>query len=316
VKTLRILVSGGGSSGHISPALAIISALNELASQSAGSGVVYDTAARDAVSANVPTAPPWSPQYLYLGGLRGLEKGIVEAAGIPFVGVETGKLRRYFSRENFTDMLRVPVGVLQSLRHVRAFRPDVVLATGGYVAVPPVLAAATLRVPVIIHEQTVQIGLANRIAGRFATRIGLSSELALEDLSPALRHKAFVVGNPVRPLIFGGDRVEAIRLTNFEPGEVLPTIYVTGGSQGARVINRAVEETLPQLLQVCRVVPSVRTAARRRRTRLRPSGSSEYSIVAATAPPLLLDALYRRRNQARFRVGRSGGGTCRCRNGQ
>ncbi|HEX8236321.1 MAG TPA: UDP-N-acetylglucosamine--N-acetylmuramyl-(pentapeptide) pyrophosphoryl-undecaprenol N-acetylglucosamine transferase [Abditibacteriaceae bacterium] len=249
MKTLRILVSGGGSSGHISPALAIISALNELAAQSASipadESAVYS-------SGQTPTA--WSPQYLYLGGLRGLEKGIVEAAGIPFIGVETGKLRRYFSRENFTDMLRVPVGVLQSLRHVRAFRPHVVLATGGYVAVPPVLAAALLRVPVVIHEQTVQIGLANRITGRFATRIGLSSELALEDLSSALRHKAFVVGNPVRPLIFGGDPAEAVRLTGFEPNEVLPTIYVTGGSQGARVINRAVEETLPQLLQVCRVI--------------------------------------------------------------
>jgi UDP-N-acetylglucosamine--N-acetylmuramyl-(pentapeptide) pyrophosphoryl-undecaprenol N-acetylglucosamine transferase len=69
-----------------------------------------------------------------------------------------------------------------------------------------------------------------------------------------LRHKAFVVGNPVRPLIFNGNRAEAIRLTNFDPDETLPTIYVTGGSQGARVINRAVEETLPQLLRVCRVV--------------------------------------------------------------
>jgi UDP-N-acetylglucosamine--N-acetylmuramyl-(pentapeptide) pyrophosphoryl-undecaprenol N-acetylglucosamine transferase len=116
------------------------------------------------------------------------------------------------------------------------------------------LAAAALRVPVVIHEQTVQIGLANRITGRFASRIGLSSELALEDLSAALRHKAFVVGNPVRPLIFGGDPAEAIRLSGFEPGDMLPTIYVTGGSQGARVINRAVEETLPQLLQVCRVI--------------------------------------------------------------
>jgi UDP-N-acetylglucosamine--N-acetylmuramyl-(pentapeptide) pyrophosphoryl-undecaprenol N-acetylglucosamine transferase len=201
VKTLRILVSGGGSSGHISPALAIISALNEMAAQS-----TPGAADNASVSASAQTPLVWSPQYLYLGGLRGLEKGIVEAAGIPFVGVETGKLRRYFSRKNFTDMLRVPVGVLQSLRHVRAFRPHVVLATGGYVAVPPVLAAAALRVPVIIHEQTVQVGLANRITGRFATRIGLSSELALEDLPSALRHKAFVVGNPVRPLIFNGNR--------------------------------------------------------------------------------------------------------------
>ncbi len=179
----------------------------------------------------------------------------VEAQGIPFAGVETGKLRRYFSRENFTDALRVPVGVAQSLREVKKFRPDVVLATGGYVAVPSVVAAWLLRVPVIIHEQTVQIGLANRIAARFATRIALSSEPALEELSPALRSKAFVAGNPVRPVIFGGERATAIVWAGFDArDDALPTIYFTGGSQGARIINRAVEDVLPDLLQRCRVI--------------------------------------------------------------
>jgi UDP-N-acetylglucosamine--N-acetylmuramyl-(pentapeptide) pyrophosphoryl-undecaprenol N-acetylglucosamine transferase len=183
-RTLRILVTGGGSSGHISPALAIVKTIDALAS------------APDCT---------WTPQYLYLGGKRGLEKQQVEAAGLPFVGVETGKLRRYLSRENLTDALRVPVGVAQSLREVKRFKPNVVLATGGYVAVPPVIAAWTQRVPVIIHEQTVQVGLANRITGRFATRIALSFEQAINDLPPALRARAFVAGNPVRPQVFNGD---------------------------------------------------------------------------------------------------------------
>ncbi len=149
----------------------------------------------------------------------------------------------------------MPVGVAQSLREVRSFRPDVVLATGGYVAVPPVIAAWLLRVPVIIHEQTVQIGLANRIAARFATRIALSSELALKELSPALRDKAFVAGNPVRPVIFGGERAKAIAWAGFDArDDALPTLYFTGGSQGARIINRAVEDALPALLQHCRVI--------------------------------------------------------------
>ena len=230
--TLRILVTGGGTSGHISPALAIIKTLQEL---SAGAD--------------------WQPQFLYLGSKRGLEKKLVEAAGIEFIGVETGKLRRYLSRENLTDLFRIPVGVGQALKAVRRFRPDVVLATGGYVAVPPVIAASLLRVPVIIHEQTVQIGLANRITSRFATRIALAFESALDELPSSLRSQAFVPGNPVRPAIFGGGAQLAVEFCGFEATDnALPAVYVTGGSQGARIINRAVETVLPDLLQFCRVI--------------------------------------------------------------
>ncbi len=233
-QTFKILVTGGGSSGHISPALAILQTLNEMASQP-------DCA--------------WKPEYLYLGGKRGLEQTQAEAAGIRFVGVETGKLRRYLSRENFTDALRIPIGVWQSRREVKRFAPDVVLATGGYVAVPPVIAAWTQRVPILIHEQTVQIGLANRINARFATKIALSFDEALDELSPQYRSKAFVAGNPVRPQIFGGDAARAKVFAGFsDEDDRLPTIYITGGSQGARVINRAVERVLDGLLEHCKIV--------------------------------------------------------------
>jgi UDP-N-acetylglucosamine--N-acetylmuramyl-(pentapeptide) pyrophosphoryl-undecaprenol N-acetylglucosamine transferase len=232
MRTIKILVTGGGSSGHISPALAIIKMLGDLAE-----------------------GADWQPRFRYVGGKQGIERQQVTAAGIDFVGVETGKLRRYFSLANLTDLLRIPVGVAQSLGHVARFRPDVVLSTGGYVGVLPVLAAWLLRVPVLTHEQTVQIGLANRISARFATQIALTFESAARELPPRLRHKAIVTGNPVRPLIFGGDRDEGIRLAGFShDDDALPTMYVTGGSQGARVINRAVEAVLPELLRICRVI--------------------------------------------------------------
>ncbi|HVF11001.1 MAG TPA: glycosyltransferase, partial [Abditibacteriaceae bacterium] len=192
--TYRILVTGGGSSGHISPALAIIQTIQEIAERPEADAL---------------------PIFLYLGGKHGLEKKLVEAAGIDFVGIETGKLRRYFSFENFTDMVRLPLGIGKSMEEVAKFRPDVVLATGGYVAVPPVLAARALGVPIIIHEQTVQIGLANRIAARCATRIALSFESALDELPKSLRRKAFVAGNPVRPAIFGGDKNAAVQFAGF-----------------------------------------------------------------------------------------------------
>jgi len=238
MKIIKILVTGGGTGGHVSPALAVIQAMQALAESA-----------------------EWTPRFRYVGSRHGVEKELVEGIGIPFVGVQSGKLRRASSLrglltlKNLADAFRVPVGIGQALNEVRRFHPDVVLATGGYVAVPPVIAAGLLRRPVLIHEQTVQIGLANQIAARFASRIALTFEGSALELPPSLRRKAFVTGNPVRQAIFGGDRVRAVTRFGFDPAEdVLRTIYVTGGALGAQSINRAVEAILPDLLTECRVV--------------------------------------------------------------
>lgn len=239
MRTIKILVTGGGTGGHVSPALAVIQTLQVMAQESG----------------------EWIPVFRYIGSLHGVEQGLVEAAGIPFVGVQSGKLRRASSlrglltRKNLTDALRVPVGIGQALNEVRKFRPDVVLATGGYVSVPPVIAAGLLHRPVLIHEQTVQIGLANRIAARFATRIALTFEGAASELPPGLRRKTFVTGNPVRQAIFGGDRARAVSRFGLDPADSsLPTIYVTGGALGAQSVNQAVTAILPALLPACRAI--------------------------------------------------------------
>lgn len=225
-RPLRVLVTGGGTAGHISPALALISTLRELEP---------------------------SIEFQYLGSRGGMEKKQVEDANIPFVAVSTGKLRRYFSFSNVVDWFRVPLGVAQSLSAIRRFAPDVVLATGGYVAVPPVVAAGLLHLPVLIHEQTTQVGLANRICARFASRIALSWEASTNALTPKLRALAWVAGNPVRPQIFGGVASRAVQHFGLSD-EFLPVVYITGGSLGARVLNRAVEDCLPELLQIARVI--------------------------------------------------------------
>jgi len=235
---IRILVTGGGTGGHVSPALAVVQILREMAQ-----------------------AEGWQPVFRYIGSADGVEKRLAQEAGLDFVGVQSGKLRRafslrgYFTRENLADLFRLPVGLVQSLWQVWKFRPAVVFSTGGYVSVPPVVAAGLLGVPVLTHEQTVQVGLANRIAARFASRIALSFEGAIEELPRRLRSKAFVTGNPVRRLIFGGNRDKAIVRFGFSPeDDDLPTIYVTGGARGARIINRAIEAVLPELLSHCRII--------------------------------------------------------------
>ncbi|MBV9851694.1 MAG: undecaprenyldiphospho-muramoylpentapeptide beta-N-acetylglucosaminyltransferase [Armatimonadetes bacterium] len=233
-REIRILVTGGGTGGHVTPALAVVQTLREMA-----------------------RGADWTPCFRYVGSAQGVEARLAAEAGIEFVGVQSGKLRRtaLFSRRNLGDALRVPVGILQSLAAVRRFRPDVVLATGGYVSVPPVVAAGLLGRPVLIHEQTVQVGLANRIAARFARRIALTFEGALADLPPNLRAKAFVTGNPVRAVLFAGNRARAVARFGFSVNDdTLPTVYITGGAQGAQVINRAVEAVLPELLAGCRII--------------------------------------------------------------
>ncbi len=217
----RIAVTGGGTGGHLSPAVATITALREL-----------------------PCG--LRPQFLYLGSRTGVEARVIPLMGVPYRAVSTGKLRRYLSVENLLDAARLPLGVLQSLYHLARFRPHVLFATGGYVSVPPVIAAALLRTPVLLHEQTGSLGLANRISLRFATAVALSVPGSV----PGKR--SVVTGNPVRSEVLGVDRERARRRFELDPG--VPTIYVTGGAQGAHAINEVVRLALPELLELAQVI--------------------------------------------------------------
>lgn len=240
-REVRILVTGGGTGGHVSPALAVVQTVREMAGA---------------------PGTDWTPVFRYIGSDAGVEAKLAREAGIEFVGVASGKLRRssrgplgLLTGANLRDAFRVPVGVMQAAAAVRRFRPHVVLATGGYVSVPPVVAAGLQGVPVLTHEQTVTVGLANRIAGRFARRIALSFEGSRDELPPNLRGRAFVTGNPVRVAIFDGERARAVGRFGFDlADDALPAVYVTGGAQGSRIINRAVEDALPDLLGLCRIL--------------------------------------------------------------
>ncbi|MFF5446403.1 glycosyltransferase [Streptomyces sp. NPDC012888] len=237
-RTFRLLVTGGGTGGHTYPAL---TAVRTLQARLAQAGSTLDV--------------------LWIGTADGLEARIAPAEGIPFRTVATGKVRRsanplkMLSAANVKDMAKVPLGVAQARAIVSEFAPDVVLATGGYVAVPAGLAARLCRRPLVLHEQTVRLGLANRKLAGSATRIAVSSESSLPLLPAEVRARAVVTGNPVRPEVLTGHADKAVQtlgLTGFD--RRLPTVYVTGGAQGAQQINNVVREVLPWLLGHANVV--------------------------------------------------------------
>ncbi|MDF2273417.1 UDP-N-acetylglucosamine--N-acetylmuramyl-(pentapeptide) pyrophosphoryl-undecaprenol N-acetylglucosamine transferase [Streptomyces coacervatus] len=236
--SFRLVVTGGGTGGHTYPALTALRALRDRLTRE-GCGL----------------------EVLWIGTAEGLEARVAPAEGIPFTTVTTGKIRRssnplkMLGPANVKDMARVPLGVAQARSKIAAFAPDVVLATGGYVAVPAGLAARLCRRPLVLHEQTVRLGLANRKLAGSATRIAVSSPSTLELLPKDVRAAAVVTGNPVRPEILTGDAdkaVTALGLTGFD--RRLPTLYVTGGAQGARQINTVVGGALPWLLERANVI--------------------------------------------------------------
>jgi UDP-N-acetylglucosamine--N-acetylmuramyl-(pentapeptide) pyrophosphoryl-undecaprenol N-acetylglucosamine transferase len=181
-----------------------------------------------------------------------LETQLVPKAGLAFVSISAGKLRRYLSVGTFTDLGRVPVGFAQAIGHVRRFRPDAAFTSGGYVSVPAGFAARRFGVPLVTHQQDVSPNLANRLLRPLATRITVSFEDSLRYFPP---RKTALIGNPVREAI--------LNVVGMEPGAAkqsfgldpnLPLLLVTGGSQGARHLNEVIVASLPNLLPVCQVL--------------------------------------------------------------
>jgi UDP-N-acetylglucosamine--N-acetylmuramyl-(pentapeptide) pyrophosphoryl-undecaprenol N-acetylglucosamine transferase len=218
---MRVVIAGGGTGGHTSAGLAVATAIIER-----GADVHW------------------------IGSQTGVEARRVPEAGIPFHAVHTGKLRRYWDWQNVPDLaLRAPVGALQSWRLLHQLRPGLLFATGGFVSLPPALAARSLGIPIVVHEQTSVPGLANRIVARFARRIALSFPVSGDSFP---RNRTVLTGNPLRPELLGGSREAACRRFSFDPA--MPIVYITGGAQGSHTINRTVSEILPALLADCQII--------------------------------------------------------------
>jgi UDP-N-acetylglucosamine--N-acetylmuramyl-(pentapeptide) pyrophosphoryl-undecaprenol N-acetylglucosamine transferase len=243
----------------------------------------------------------------WLGSRAGVESRLVPARGIPYHPIPTGKLRRYWAWQNVTDLaVHVPAGLLAAGRLIRRLRPSVLFSTGGFVALPAVLAGAAVRLPIVAHEQTAVPGLANRVAARFAHRVAVT----FPDTAGFPAAKVVRTGNPLRPELRGGSRGEA--LARFQLDPALPLVYVTGGAQGAQRINRTVGEILPALLAQTQMIHQCgdhpRTGDRawlaERREALPPPLRRRYTVVPYVGPEL--SGIYA---AAALVIGRAGAGT-------
>ena len=216
----KIVLTGGGTAGHVTPNIALIPALLEKG---------YEIS--------------------YIGTYNGIEKKLIEEIGIPYYGISSGKLRRYFDLKNFTDPFRVNKGFGDAKRILKKIKPDVVFSKGGFVTVPVVLMAAHLHIPVVIHESDMTPGLANKIAMRYADKICCTFP---ETIKYIPEDKAYLTGTPIRSELISGNVPAAYRFTGLSHGK--PVILVVGGSTGAKNLNEAVRKVLPTLLEKFQVV--------------------------------------------------------------
>ena len=212
----KIVMTGGGTAGHVTPNIALMPALKKEG---------FDIS--------------------YIGSYEGIEKGLIQAQGIPYYGISSGKLRRYFDLKNFSDPFKVMNGYFQSVRLLKKLKPDVVFSTGGFVSVPVVMAAKHCKIPAIIHESDITPGLANKLAIPSATKVCCNFPETLKYLP---KEKAVLTGSPIRQELLAGDPQKAREFCHFD-ADGKPVILIIGGSIGSRAINTAIRDLLPELLK-------------------------------------------------------------------
>ncbi|WP_100407588.1 undecaprenyldiphospho-muramoylpentapeptide beta-N-acetylglucosaminyltransferase [Bacillus solitudinis] len=215
----KIVFTGGGSAGHVTPNIAII---NELSKD-------------------------WD--IFYMGSKKGIEKELIQKLSIPYYGINSGKLRRYIDIENLWDMLRVIKGCFEARRILKKLKPNLVFSKGGFVSVPVILAAKSLKIPIYIHESDMTPGLANKISQRFSTKIFTSFE---ETSKFFPNHKTKVIGSPIRSEILNGSEEIGRKFLDFDKHS--PILTIMGGSLGAKKINEVVRKSLKQLTAKYQVV--------------------------------------------------------------
>ncbi len=216
----KIVLTGGGTAGHVTPNIALIPSLKE-----AGFEISY------------------------IGSYDGIEKKLIGDFDLPYTGISTGKFRRYLDVKNLTDPFRVLRGLSEARKYLKAYKPDVVFSKGGFVSVPVVRAAASLGIPCIIHESDMTPGLANKLCIPVAHKICCNFPETLKLLP---EEKAVLTGSPIRRELSSGNKLAGLNMCGFTANK--PVILVMGGSLGAANVNAAVRAALPRLLNDFQIV--------------------------------------------------------------
>ena len=219
---MKICLTGGGTGGSVTPLIALYQEIKQ-----------RDDSAR----------------FLFIGGKDGVEEQIVKQYRIPFKTIDAGKLRRYFTLKNFTDVIHTTQGHFQARQILKKFKPDLILSAGSYVAVPVTLAGKELRIKSFIHQQDYQRGLANRLMSPLASKVTVTFRKSLRDFS---KDKTVLTGNPVRKEIFQGDRHTAIK--KFRLDGFRRTLLLIGGGTGAVALNKILAGSLDKITEHCQII--------------------------------------------------------------
>ena len=213
---MKIVLTGGGTSGHVTPNIALFEPLKKEGFE-----------------------------IFYIGTKKGIENTLIKQENIPFYEIEAGKLRRYLDMENVKDVARIIKGTSQAKKILKEIKPDVVFSKGGFVSCPVVWAAKSLKIPVIIHESDITPGLANKLSFSSATKICCAFPETKKSLPEG---KSIYTGLPVREEIKTGDRTKGEQLCGFEDKK--PMLLIMGGSQGSEFLNKLVRANLDDLMKI------------------------------------------------------------------
>lgn len=264
-----IVFTGGGSGGHIYPGLAIAKRLQSV----------------------------YKCRIIWIGSKSKLDKDIVQDAGLEFYAIPSGKLRRYFSIQNFIDIFKIAAGFINALIFLKKNKPMLVFSKGGFVSVPPCAAAALLKIPVFTHESDFSPGLATKLNLRFAEKLFCAYEPTLGFIPEKYRSKAIVSGNPVRDAFRTADPDRGRNFLGVEPQKKI--LLVLGGSLGAKQVNDLVRSCLDELCEFYTVIHQ--TGTKDENPEIRHKNYMAYSYIGAEMPDILA--------AADLVVGRSGAGT-------
>ncbi len=251
----NIILTGGGTAGHVTPNIALIPLLKDAGYQ------IY-----------------------YVGSKNGIEKNLIKQINtVKYYEIPSGKLRRYFSFKNFIDPFKIIAGIFKSLSIVKKVNPHVCFSKGGFVSVPVVLACALKKIPIVIHESDITPGLANRISQKYCKVMCTT----FPEAAKAAGAKAIVTGSPIRPEILNGDKIRGMILCGFEKGR--PVLLIMGGSSGAKTLNEAVDSILDLLIEKFQVI-HIRGEGNTKPELDLKAGYQQYAYVKEELPHLMAAA--------------------------